>query len=138
MGHRLMLMKEPNGQCFRRWQHEIPNHGLLRYLDIFNTETVVPVSSKALAEVLVQKAYDFTKPPQLIAGLGNIFGVGVFLAEGEEHKVSSSFGDMTCPGQIHNVELRNNERISTPPSLSDMSKNCILSFGRSQANCSMP
>ncbi len=42
---------------------------------------------KVLGEMLVQKAYDFIKPPQLVSGLGKILGVGVFLAEGEEHKV---------------------------------------------------
>ena len=84
------MSKEPNGQLFRRWQEDIPNDGLLRYLDIFNTETLVPVGSKALAEVLVQKTYEFTKPPQLLAVLAKVFGIGVFLAEGDEHRVSRS------------------------------------------------
>ena len=85
-----MLLKEPNGESFRRWQQEIPNGGILRYLDVFNTETIIPVSSKALAEVLVQRTYDFIKPPPLIGALAQIFGLGVFLAEGEEHKVGSA------------------------------------------------
>ncbi|KAL6722041.1 hypothetical protein ACLMJK_001146 [Lecanora helva] len=79
-------MKEPNGELFRKWQQEIPNEGIIRYLDVLNIETILPVSSKALAEVLVQKPYDFIKPPQLVDGIGRILGVGVFLAEGDEHK----------------------------------------------------
>ena len=83
----MMMLKEPNGEMIRRWQNEIPNDGLIRYLDLFNQETVVPVGSKALAEVTVHKAYEFIKPPQMVAGLGKILGVGLFLAEGDEHKV---------------------------------------------------
>lgn len=53
---------------------------------MFNAEILLPVSPKALAEVLVQRPYEFIKPPGLVTGLGKILGVGVFLAEGEEHK----------------------------------------------------
>lgn len=93
MGQRLTMMREPSGdgEIIRRWQEEIPNDGFLRYLDFLNSETLVPVSPKALAEILVHKTYDFIKPPQLIFGLGRILGVGVFLAEGEEHKVCHHF-----------------------------------------------
>ena len=87
LGHRLLLFKEPSGHLYRTWQREIPNDGIIRYFDVFNTETILPLSSKALAEVLVHKAYDFIKPPQLTAGIGQIIGIGIFLAEGDEHKV---------------------------------------------------
>ena len=86
LGHRLLVSREPNGQIFRRWQAEIPNDGLLRYLDVFNTEIIVPVGPKALAEILVHKSHDFIKPPQLVSALGKILGVGLFLAEGDQHK----------------------------------------------------
>lgn len=33
------------------------------------------------------KNYDFTKPPMVRAGLGRLLGIGVLLAEGDEHKV---------------------------------------------------
>ena len=88
MGHRLMMMREANGETIRRWQHEVPNDGLIRYLDLLNRETLVPLSSKALAEITVHKAYDFIKPPQLISGLSKILGNGLFLSEGDEHRVS--------------------------------------------------
>lgn len=38
------------------------------------------------AEVLVTKNYDFTKPPTFTQGLGRILGIGILLAEGDEHK----------------------------------------------------
>ena len=88
MGQSANLRRVPNGQgeLYRAWSEEIPNDGIIRYLDMFNTEFLLLVSPKALAEVLVQKPYEFIKPPILVSGLGQILGVGVFLAEGEEHK----------------------------------------------------
>ena len=88
MGQSLNLRRDPNGQAqlYRTWSEQVPNNGIIRYLDMFNTEILIPVSPKALAEVLVQRPYDFIKPPGLVTGLGKILGVGVFLAEGEEHR----------------------------------------------------
>ena len=88
MGQSANLRRVPNGQgeLYRAWSEEIPNDGIIRYLDMFNTEFLLLVSPKALAEVLVQKPYEFIKPSILVSGLGQILGVGVFLAEGEDHK----------------------------------------------------
>lgn len=65
----------------------MPNNGLIRYRHFFNAERILPVSPKALAEVLVTKNYEFIKPTQFRLGLGRILGIGILLAEGEEHKV---------------------------------------------------
>ena len=88
MGQSMKLRRDPNGQAelYRAWSEQVPNDGIIRYLDMFNTEILIPISSKALAEVLVQRPYEFIKPPGLVTGLGRILGVGVFLAEGDEHK----------------------------------------------------
>ena len=88
MGQTSKLRQHPNGhaELYRAWSEDIPNDGVIRYLDMFNSEILIPVSPKALAEVLVQRPYEFIKPPGLVTGLGRILGVGVFLAEGEEHK----------------------------------------------------
>ena len=53
---------------------------------IFNQERILVTSPKALAEVLVTKNYDFVKPGLFRQGLARILGVGILLAEGEEHK----------------------------------------------------
>jgi len=55
-------------------------------LSICNQERLLPTSAQALREILVTKAYDFTKPGEFITGLGRILGIGLFLAEGDEHK----------------------------------------------------
>lgn len=81
------MLGEVNGQSFRKWQYEIPNDGVIKFLDMLGSETVVVLGPKALAEVTVHKAYDFIKPPQLRGFLAKILGVGLFLAEGDEHRV---------------------------------------------------
>ncbi|KAL9005984.1 MAG: hypothetical protein Q9188_001274 [Gyalolechia gomerana] len=86
MGHFSRIVSEPQGQPLRQWINDIPQNGLIRYLDFFNTERIAVFGFTALADVLVHKAYDFVKPPQFARGLGSIFGIGLFLAEGEEHK----------------------------------------------------
>ena len=65
----------------------IPHDGIIRYLGLFNSERLIIVSPKALSEVLTTKSYDFIKPSQFRAGLGRLLGIGVLLAEGDEHKM---------------------------------------------------
>ncbi|KAL9006362.1 MAG: hypothetical protein Q9188_000898 [Gyalolechia gomerana] len=81
------MLGEVNGKSFREWQHDIPNDGIIKFLDLLSSETVLVLSPKALAEVTVHKAYDFIKPPQVRGFLAKILGVGLFLAEGDEHKI---------------------------------------------------
>ncbi|KAK8126135.1 cytochrome P450 [Apiospora kogelbergensis] len=65
----------------------VPNNGLIRYAGIFNQERIMPTSPKALADVLVTRNYDFEKPSQIRNSIGRILGIGVLLAEGDQHKV---------------------------------------------------
>lgn len=53
---------------------------------LFNKERVIVTSPKGLGEVLTQKSYDFVKPYMLVAMVGKILGIGLLLAEGDEHK----------------------------------------------------
>lgn len=64
----------------------MPNNGMIRYLGLLNQERLLLTSPKALAEVLVTKNYDFAKPGMVRYSIGRILGVGVLLAEGDEHK----------------------------------------------------
>ena len=68
------------------WINNIPNDGLILYRSLLNEERLLPTSPQALAEILTQKSYDFIKPRQLRFGLGRILGIGLVLAEGDEHK----------------------------------------------------
>ena len=57
-------------------------------MDLFGAERLAVLNSKALAEVLTLKSYDFIKPPRMVGGLSRILGLGLFLAEGDVHKVA--------------------------------------------------
>ena len=86
MGQFWNIQSRPVGELYRAWLKDIDHDGIIRYLDMFNAERLIVVNPTALSELLVSKAYDFIKPPQLVQGLGKILGVGVFLAEGDEHR----------------------------------------------------
>ena len=90
MGQFVAIRTEPTGAPQQRWSNEVPNDGILRYLNVFNQERLLIISPKALAEVLATKNYDFRKPAQVRNGLGRLLGIGILLAEGEEHKVIDS------------------------------------------------
>ncbi|KAJ4272064.1 hypothetical protein NW762_000774 [Fusarium torreyae] len=87
MGQAKKIMAEPSGVPMREWATEIPNDGLICYRSFFNQERVVVCSAKALAEVLVTNSYAFPKPSHFRWSIGRILGVGILLAEGEEHKM---------------------------------------------------
>lgn len=83
-------MKESTAQPARDWMNTIPNDGLIRYMHWFNQERVLLTNPKTLAEVLVTKNYEFIKPYHFRKALGRILGVGILLAEGDEHKVRTT------------------------------------------------
>ena len=86
-GHFSEILAKPSGEPARTWLETTPHNGLLRYRHALNRERVLVASPKALGEVLVTRNYEFIKPPQLRNGLGRLLGVGILLAEGDEHKV---------------------------------------------------
>jgi cytochrome P450 len=53
---------------------------------LLNKERVIVTSPNGLGVVLTQKSYDFVKPYMLVAMVGKILGIGLLLAEGDEHK----------------------------------------------------
>ncbi|KAI0478547.1 cytochrome P450 [Xylariaceae sp. FL0804] len=87
MGQFRRIADQPTGIPMREWISTIPNEGLMRYLSIFNAERLLVTGPKALAEVLVTSNYDFQKPEGMRHNIGRVLGVGVLLAEGEEHKM---------------------------------------------------
>lgn len=89
MGHFKRIFKEPTGEPQRDWIDSVENDGVIYYRWLFNEPRVLLTTPKALAEVLVQRNYEFIKPQRIQAGLGRLLGVGILLAEGDEHKVNS-------------------------------------------------
>lgn len=88
MGHWPLIAGSNPGEPALEWINTIPNNGIIRYLGIFNQERIIVTTPKALNEVVTQKGYEFIKPQTLIQSLERIIGVGVLLAEGDEHRVS--------------------------------------------------
>ncbi|KAF1850192.1 cytochrome P450 [Cucurbitaria berberidis CBS 394.84] len=86
LGHFRRIFKDPSGEPQRDWIDTVPNDGVLYYRWLFNEPRVLVTNPKALGEVLVQRSYDFVKPERLRNGLGRLLGVGILLAEGDEHK----------------------------------------------------
>ncbi|KAI1134365.1 cytochrome P450 [Hypoxylon sp. FL0543] len=86
MGNFKEIREKPSGIPMREWVHTIPNDGVIRYLSAFNQERLLITKPKALAEVLVTKNYEFQKPGNIRFGLSRLLGVGILLAEGDEHR----------------------------------------------------
>ena len=87
MGQFFKIQRESNGQPMKQWIEEVPNDGLIRYCGLLGRERVILTTSQALSEVLTQKTYEFIKPPSFTGPLGRMIGVGLVLAEGDEHRV---------------------------------------------------
>lgn len=87
-GHFKILQASSQGTPSAKWTREVPNDGIIRYYFMLNRERLLVTSTKALADVLVNRAYDFTKTRALVASIGWVTGTGVILAEGDVHRVS--------------------------------------------------
>lgn len=80
------IVEGPTGEPHRDWINSIPNDGLIYYTSLLNQGRLLITSPQGLSEVLTTKSYDFIKPQQLRNGLGRVLGIGILLAEGDEHK----------------------------------------------------
>ncbi|KAL2065692.1 hypothetical protein VTL71DRAFT_3362 [Oculimacula yallundae] len=69
-----------------KWMETIPNDGLIRYLDVFNTEVVAVTTPRTAAEFLQVKADHYVKNPKIKRILKSILGNGLVAAEGTDHK----------------------------------------------------
>ncbi|RKF55520.1 Cytochrome P450 monooxygenase FUM15 [Golovinomyces cichoracearum] len=85
-GHYSAIAANPTGYPMIEWVNTVPNQGIIRYLGIFNSERLLITSPNALKEVLTTKSYDFKKPSRIFRALSRLLGVGLILAEGDEHK----------------------------------------------------
>ncbi|KAJ4298898.1 hypothetical protein N0V90_004141 [Kalmusia sp. IMI 367209] len=86
IGHWKRIFKEASGEPQRDWIDTVPNDGVLYYRWLFNEPRILITNPKALAEVLVQRSYEFVKPGRVRRGVARLLGVGILLAEGDEHK----------------------------------------------------
>ncbi|KAI4958625.1 hypothetical protein J4E86_004229 [Alternaria arbusti] len=66
--------------------NSVPNQGLIHFRGFMNVNHVLVVSNEALSEVLVRRAYSFTKPAVSRRLMSRILGPSLLILEGDEHK----------------------------------------------------
>lgn len=86
MGHGPTLISSPTLVPLVKWMEEIPNDGLLRYLTFFNLERITVTSVQAVAEITVNKSYEFQKPSMMRNTLIQLLGNGLVVAENDAHR----------------------------------------------------
>jgi cytochrome P450 len=86
IGHGIIMFQRPPGQAHLNIMKTTPNDGIIRTLGFFHTDRLILTSPAALADVLVNRSYDFEKPPWSRAFLRKFLGDGLLMTEGEEHK----------------------------------------------------
>ena len=86
IGHGIDILRRPPGQAHLNIMKATPNDGIIRVLDFFHTDRLLVTSPAALADVLVNKSYDFEKPPWTRAFLRKFLGDGLLVTEGDQHR----------------------------------------------------
>jgi hypothetical protein len=85
------FLKPRSSEQILDWSDTIPNDGLLRYLDIFNTEVITVTDPRMIADFLGAKAYHYVKTPRLRRILERLLGPGLITTEGALHKVCAFY-----------------------------------------------
>ncbi|KAK4226607.1 cytochrome P450 [Podospora fimiseda] len=71
------------------WAKMWPTTPFIRFLSIFNTETLIAVTPEATKEVFTTHCYDFKKPAIVANYMSHILGTrGVLFIEGDAHKAA--------------------------------------------------
>ncbi|OQU95832.1 hypothetical protein CLAIMM_01999 [Cladophialophora immunda] len=70
----------------KQWMLEHPDAPFIRYLTFLNKEVLLVNSPQAHKEVLQTQCYSFRKPLYYQRIIGEIAGMGILFAEGEEHR----------------------------------------------------
>ncbi|KZM21436.1 uncharacterized protein EKO05_0006299 [Ascochyta rabiei] len=86
VGHGIVMFQRPTGQAHLNIMKAAPNDGIIRTLGFFHTDRLIVSSPAALSDILVNKSYDFEKPPWTRAFLRKFLGDGLLMSEGGEHK----------------------------------------------------
>ncbi|KAK8115464.1 hypothetical protein PG984_011966 [Apiospora sp. TS-2023a] len=80
-----IVRQEHQGQLLLEVAQSTPNDGLLLLREGMQDRVLV-VSTPIVAELLVQKPYDFIKPPNISNFMRSFLGDGLIIVEGDRHK----------------------------------------------------
>ncbi|KAF2403885.1 cytochrome P450 [Trichodelitschia bisporula] len=86
IGHVYARFQTPPCRDYLRFVKTVPNDGLIRLWNFWNTESLIITNAKSICEVLVTKSYDFEKAPKARSTLHRILGEGLIVTEGDLHK----------------------------------------------------
>ena len=79
-----MIKDRPSGDLFLELAEQFPGEDMIT-LNATRDQIAI-MNPQLLADVLVHKCYDFTKPPRISAFLRYILGDGLIIVEGDPHK----------------------------------------------------
>jgi hypothetical protein len=101
IGHALNQFRA-NGpyELYLSWSRRWPTAPFIRYISFANTETLLVNSLRAHQEVLSTKCYSFVKPPFFARIVGEVTGMGLVFAEGEEHRKQRKMLNGTFSGSF--------------------------------------
>ncbi|PFH62336.1 hypothetical protein XA68_14063 [Ophiocordyceps unilateralis] len=85
-GHRSGLHPGDIGVDARKWVNSIKHDNFIRYLDFFNSETLLVTSPRAISDILVSNNYNFPRSFVSRNLVGRYTGYGIGVAMGDEHK----------------------------------------------------
>ncbi|KAK0663039.1 putative cytochrome P450 E-class, group I [Cercophora samala] len=91
-------------QTYIDYANAFPHAPFVRFLGLFNSETLLVCSPEAHKEVLQTHCYDFKKPDILHRFIGDFAGRGLLFAEGEAHRVARrALNPIFGPGSIRRM-----------------------------------
>lgn len=86
IGHSMIIFRKPNGSGHLQLMKETLNDGLILTRGLFHGNRLILSSPATIADVLVNKSYDFEKPAWARNFLRKFLGDGLLMTEGDEHR----------------------------------------------------
>ncbi|KAF2848751.1 cytochrome P450 [Plenodomus tracheiphilus IPT5] len=86
IGHSMITFRKPNGSGHLQLIKETPNDGLILTRGLFHSNRMILSGPATIADVLVNKSYDFEKPAWARDFLRRFLGDGLLMTEGDEHR----------------------------------------------------
>lgn len=99
---KILLDPSPIG-LHKKWHSQWPRAPFIRYLGLFNEETLIINTPEAHKEILQTQCYSFVKPSQLYRLVGEITGMGLLFSEGDIHKRQRRV--LSCEYTLHPVSV---------------------------------
>ncbi|ORY67422.1 cytochrome P450 monooxygenase-like protein [Pseudomassariella vexata] len=102
-GHFGQVFNKGFGETEAQWMRDIPNKGFVYYLAQLNQPRLIVTSPTALREIM-NRTYEFIKPPGVKLFAAKILGIGLVLSEREQHRIQRrAFLPVFAPKHIRDM-----------------------------------